>query len=369
MKSQPTHTLKVKNRIEETSDAVSFIFEIPEALRASFKYHSGQFVTLFLNVNGEELRRSYSLSTAPEVDRDFQITVKRVPDGRGSNFLCDQVFEGDHLEVTPPSGFFFRPERISYPCHFFLFAAGSGITPIFSILKHALSAHPENQVSLLFANRNQNQIIYSQQLEDYQKANSDRLEITLILSQPHSPWEGPSGRCTEVLVKNFYNSQLVKGEEHQVFTCGPSGFMDLVTSALHQIPVDENRIHLESFGDGPQPKIEQNHFDESGKVLIGDPSAPIAAPETLKAIINNEEIEIPIEPNLSILENLIEAGHNPPYSCMDGACMACMAKIKTGRIYQEDPGILTEENIEAGEVLTCQARALTKIVEVDYDDL
>lgn len=364
-----TRPLRVIQRIEETSDAVSFVLEIPDHLKSEFNYQSGQFVTLFLNINGEELRRSYSLSTAPNFDKDFQITVKRVENGKGSNFLCDKIHVGDVLNVTPPAGFFFEENEIQLPNHFFLFAAGSGVTPIFSILKYVLLAHPENRVSFLFANRSQNQIIYKQQLEEWLEKYPDRLQITHVLSQPEAPWEGPSGRCTEVLVKNFVKTQAVENENFECYICGPTGFMDLVKEGLEEANVEHQRIHIESFGDAPQIDMSDSNFNEEGKVVVGDALKPGERPKLLKAMLNGETLEVEVNKDLSLLENLIEQGHNPPYSCMDGACMACMAKLKKGRIYQDDPGILTEENLEAAEILTCQARPLSEVVEIDFDEL
>lgn len=363
-----TRDLKVKKRIEETPEAVSFVLDIPANLKEEFQYQAGQFVTLFLNVNGEDLRRSYSLSSSPLADQDFQITVKRVPQGRGSNFLCDQVREGDTLKVTPPSGFFFEESQIKTPCQFFLFAAGSGVTPIFSILKHALLSHPENKVAFLFANRSQSQTIYRQQIEEWSRKYPDRLTVTHVLSRPEAPWEGPSGRCTEKLVKNFFEIQKAS-ENFEVYICGPTGFMDLVQEGLNEAGVARQKIHIESFGDAPQADLSGTAFNEEGKVVVGDALTPGEKPEKLTALLNGEDIEIEVNPELSLLENLIEQGHNPPYSCMDGACMACMAKLKQGRVYQNDPGILTEENLEMREILTCQARPLSKNVVIDYDDL
>lgn len=368
MTQKLTRTLRVIQRIEETPDAVSFVLEIPDELKSEFKYQSGQFVTLFLKINGEDLRRSYSLSTAPNFDKDFQITVKRVEGGRGSNYLCDKVHVGDVLNVTPPAGFFFEPDQFKSPHHFFLFAAGSGVTPIFSILKYVLLAHPENKVSFLFANRSQNQIIYKELLEDWMKNYSDRLQVNHVLSQPEAPWEGPSGRCTEVLVKNFVKMQST-GKPFDCYICGPTGFMDLVKEGLEEAEVPSDKIHIESFGDAPSMDMRDSSFNEEGKVVVGEALKPGETPKTFRAVLDGEMIEVEVNKDLSLLENLIEQGHNPPYSCMDGACMACMGKLKKGRVYQDDPGILTEENLEAGEILTCQARALSEIVEVDYDDL
>ncbi len=145
--------------------------------------------------------------------------------------------------------------------------------------------------------------------------------------------------------------------------------MDLVREGLEEATIAKDKIHIESFGDAPQADLSATSFNEDGKVVVGAALRPGEQPKTLRALINGEDISIPADKNLSLLETLIEKGYNPPYSCMDGACMACMAKLKAGRVYQDDPGILTEENLEACEILTCQARPLSEDVFIDYDDL
>lgn len=357
-----TYPLKVSQKIEETSQATSFAFEIPDHLQPKFKYEPGQFVSLFLNVRGEEISRSYSLCSSPGVDAEFKITVKRVEGGRGSNYLCDQVNEGDTLKVTPPSGHFFKHKPETK--HFVLFGAGSGITPLFSILKYILTEKSEAHVTLVFANRSEDQIIYKDALQKWSDKYSNRLSIHHLLSQPSAAWEAPTSRITEGWLKAF--SKTLSQDPFEIYICGPDGYMDLVKQTLLSCDISPETIHQESFSTST-PAANKPKTDVDGKTLIGKASPEMADSYEVEVTLSGETKTFAIKKDDSILEALIEAGENPPYSCMDGACMACMGKVTEGLVMQEDPGILTQENIDVGECLTCQAKPRSKNTKVSYD--
>lgn len=369
-----TKPLKVLKKIRETSDACSIVLDIPREHATEFAYRPGQFVTLFLKVNGEELRRSYSLCTSPFHDTDFRITVKKVPGGRGSTFLVDQLNEGDVLNVTPPSGNFFTPPKELKGQHYVLFAAGSGITPVFSILKSMLKVQDQNQVTLVYCNRDEASIIYRAELNQWLSQFPQRLQVHHVLSSL-------GGRLDIEKLSHLWNDiQSQSKLNKEFYMCGPVPFMTLISDFCERSGVAKDRMHIESFGEMPMMKKIEAEAQSStgrsdseenipGRVYIGDAAVPGDSPGTLKAMCSGEALEVTANGKASILETLLAAGHNPPYSCMDGACMACMAKLVEGRVYQNDPGILTDENIERCEILTCQARPLSKVVRVDYDNL
>lgn len=363
-----TYKLKIKNKIQETADAFSLIFEIPSNLSTVFQYKPGQFVTLQLKLNGQVVRRSYSMASSPLTDSDFKITIKRVPNGLASNHLADHVSVGDELEVVPPAGHFFRPPLTLEPHHLFLFAAGSGITPLMSILKTVLAAN-SHKVTLVYANRYEDAIIFFKELEDLAETHKDRLRVIHILSQPGPQWTGYRGRCTEEVILQILD-QTQDPFPKEFYLCGPNGFMDLVEQTLKNRGVSKEAIHKESFASAEDLKASQAQITTPSheRVVIGRPEN-LEPCETLKVILNGEETEVPYSGDDSVLETLLNAGLNPPYSCMDGACMACMGKVKEGRVYQEDPGILTEDNLADHETLTCQARPATKKVVISYDDI
>ncbi len=380
-----TRPLKVAQKIMETPEACTLVLEIPPENRSEFNYKPGQFVTFFMDIDGEEIKRSYSLSTTPLVDSEFKVTIKRVPKGKGSTFLVDRIKEGETLKTTPPQGQFFKMPADLQPRHYFLYAGGSGITPIFSILKTVISMNPQNQVTLLYCNRGEDNIIYRQELEDWKSKHGDRFTLVHQLSQPSSAWAGAQGRVDERILTQLISEARGKNlsgpsgqlpEEH--YLCGPTSFMELIREQLTQIhKVKPELIHIESFGlpmppasasATPSSQVEDEVEDED-LTYIGQPKVPGEQPQVIVALLNGETCEVTANPDESILETLINAGFNPPYSCMEGACMACMAKVIEGRVVQDDPGILTEENISACEALTCQARPLSRRVQVDYDNL
>ncbi len=359
--------LKVTKRIQETPDAVSLVLQIPTELKQQFQYKAGQFVTFFMSIKGEPINRSYSLSTSPLVDEEFKITVRKIPGGRGSTFLCDQVKEGDTLLTSPPAGAFFKPPIDPNGVHYMLFAAGSGITPVFSILKTVLKASPKNSVTLTFGNRTEDNIIYRQEIDQMASEFSDRLKIIYVLTQPNSTWSGRTGRINGDIVKD-----VLKSEGHnrstEYYLCGPDEFMSNVRSALLDNNVNPEYIRQESFAqDLHKPSASDSNPEWT---YIGpDQDTTIESPETVIAILNGVTHELKAKKGQNILEALLESGAQPPYSCMDGACMACLGKVLEGRVYQEDPGILIDENFANCETLTCQAKPLSRIVKVTFDNL
>ena len=364
-----TKPLKVLKRIQETPEAVSLVLEIPEALKKQFTYTAGQFVTFFLTVNGERLNRSYSLSSSPSVDTEFKVTVKMVPNGRGSTFLCQDTSVGDILATTPPAGQFFKPSLEPRGTHYYLFAAGSGITPIFSIMKTVLKASSMNHVTLVFCNRDEDSIIYRRELDQWAKEYATRLDVIHTLTKPGPGWTGHTGRISPALISEVIDMPASGPTAREYYLCGPTEFMQTVKNSLLENGVDKDLIRIEDFGiDLHKPPAVPGVKVESNWTLIG-PADSNDGPEKIICELNGETTEVAAKPGQNILETLLEAGLQPPYSCMDGACMACMGKIIEGRVYQEDPGILMEDNIKKCESLTCQAKPLSRIVKVSYDNL
>ena len=315
-----------------------------------------------MDVKGEQISRSYSLSSAPEVDEDFQVTVKRVEGGKGSNFLCDHIQAGDTLKTAPPSGHFFK--SMDSTKHFVLFGGGSGITPLFSILKHVLKTKPDARVSLVYANRSEDQIIYKKELQQWATDHTSRLQIHHLLSQPSAAWELPTSKITSAWIGSFLG-EIDQGST-EFYICGPEGYMELCKNALLESSVAKERVHQESFATSI-PKSAQPATDIDGKTLIG--KSPSEEADTYKVSVTLQGVtkEFNVKKDETILEALIEAGENPPYSCMDGACMACMGKVESGLVMQEDPGILTQENIDVGECLTCQSKPRAQNSKITYD--
>lgn len=361
-----THRLRVIGKKQETADTFSFTLEIPPELKSKFKYEAGQFVSFFEKINGEDVRRSYSLSSAPH-DSDFTITVKRVPNGKMSNYLIDQIQDGDFLNTTPPAGLF-TLQKTNLSSHFVFFAAGSGITPILSMVKHLLTQTADSNVSLLYANRDEDSIIFHREIRELIRTFSQRFRVEYVLSSPKKDYKGFTGRLTPSQIQTFLG-ELKTNSQSVFFMCGPEGFMQTTEATLADCGFLKSQMHRESFhtpAHAPVPSSLSTD-QEDDAVYIGDRSAKKEVPETIDVQINGETHSIKYINGTTVLESAIEAQLNPPYSCMDGACMACIAKVEKGLVYQNDMGILTEDYIDQKECLTCQARPTSSSVKVSFD--
>jgi ring-1,2-phenylacetyl-CoA epoxidase subunit PaaE len=353
--------LVVSKTIAETSDAVSIVLSIPKEFAETFHYKPGQFVSFFLDINGQEVRRSYSLASSPDMDPDFKITVKLVPNGLGSTYLTQNVKVGDKLWVTPPAGLFTLPANFNAKKVVF-YAAGSGITPVYSILKSILLKHPETTCLLVYQNRNVTNSIYREELKELQSRFPSQLQIENIYSEAPADWTGLRGRLSANQIRDLL-VQHNAGIQSQHFMCGPDAFMSTIRETLEQLNVPKEKIHYESFTIST-PKSSAFQLDADA-IVIGDKD-DLSEPEQIEVLLDGETKVVPHHKNSTILESLLEAGMNPPYSCMDGACMACIAKVEKGAVYQNDLGILSDDNVAAKECLTCQARPATKKVRINF---
>ena len=385
-----SYPIKIKKKIKETKDSTSFIFEVPNEYKSLFHYSPAQFLTFDFQIKGKKFLRSYSLSSCPLLKEDLKTTVKRVKGGIISNFMIDHLKEGDTLLSRKPAGRFFKPPKNLKPKHYYLFAGGSGITPLFSIIKTILISDFKNKVVLFYANRDESSIIYHKELKEWRMRYKENFNVIHILSQEKQNWCNIYGRLETKHLEKYFSNILVNHSDHLYYLCGPVGFMETVQSFLEQNKVKKTHIRKESFLSVSQKKIlasnlktkKQNEEFSSApvKTLNSSESQPEvllkgknggdqkAHPETIRAIINKEEIEIPAQPDIPILEQLLSAGYSPPFSCLSGSCMSCLAVLKKGRIIQEERGILEDENLENYEILTCQAKPESQLVEVDYDN-
>lgn len=361
-KEQLTFPLKVSKKIQETEDTYSFQLEIPESEKDKFSYKAGQFVTFFMNINDQEVRRSYSLSSTPQ-DDFFQVSVKRVANGKGSNYLIDQINEGDKLYTTPPSGHFtLKQHNFS---ELTLVAAGSGITPVFSLLQESLSTS-DRKVSLIYTSRNEENIIFRKKLEELEKKHLT-FKVTHYLTQPSGSWSGKTGRLDSPSLIELLKDA---NKDTEYYLCGPEELMNLTKEVLTRLNIPKEQVHHELFT-SPNETTKNDStasINTEGLNIIGE-SSNLNTPETIEVLLDGETHQVKYNDEDSILEALLGNSLNPPYSCMDGTCMACMGVVTSGTVGQEDLGILTEENIEANECLTCQAKPLSSSVKIDFDNI
>lgn len=374
-----TYPLTIKKKIQETQDSVSLLLSVPPQYKQIFVYTPAQFLTFYFRINNILYRRSYSISSSPLADEALQTTVKRVKGGIVSNHIIDHLQEGNQIMSRQPAGKFFKPPKDLKPKHYYLFAGGSGITPIFSIIKTVLLSDPKNYITLFYANRNESSIIYQQELSNWQTHYSS-FQIHHILSRPQDKWCTIRERLNPQILEKYLTILPSSHLTSLFYLCGPTGLMKTVEGFLQKKKVDKKQIHKESFFSATSlratkpPQITTSataSSTSSGIVITGQKGAgevdQLNDTRLIKAVIGGEKIEISAKPNLPILEQLLAGGYSPPFSCLSGSCMSCLAVLKKGRIKQEERGILEDSNIQRHEMLTCQAKPESQVVEVDYD--
>lgn len=348
------NSLQVADVVRETPDAVSVAFKVPDHLRKEYTFKQGQYLTLKFKINGEELRRSYSICSS-YYENELRVAVKKVKDGRVSTHIFNQLKSGDVIEVMTPMGNFFTEMNSSNKKTYVLFAGGSGITPMFSILKTVLKDEPQSRIILFYGNNDESSIIFKKKLEELAVANSDRLNIIHILNEaPAGHPETLRGMMTKEkdieLIKNYVDQHST----NEYFICGPGPMMDNVVAALKELKVDEARIHIEYFSTPVNPE----------EIKL---SADIAKGAVATIIIDGEEHEIELKENEAILEAALRVGLDAPYACQGGSCCTCRALLQAGKVEMAVNYALSASEVKQGFILTCQSRPTTPSVVVNYD--
>lgn len=385
------YSLKVLKKIKEAADVVSIQLEVLKPLEDLFLYQPGQFIGLRAQINGEKIGRSYSLSSSPQ-DPFLQITLKKLPEGKMSSYLVDHVQEGDSLIVTPPEGQFLvhGDQR-----HHIMFAAGSGIAPILSMIQSILqeqkpySSEKRSKVTLFYSNKSEEHIIFKSLLLDLQKSFEEfRIYWSFTQKKPTDTQMykvytlGKEGKKEPSVFLGRIDKKFLKRHfllwqsllEPIFYLCGPEDFMDFIQSFLGFNGYDHMQIRKESFG----PKNPENSNNEEdivfvvgtdGQVKRSDISCEDSQEvcEKILAEIDFENCEVTPNVEESILEALLREGFDPPYSCLDGHCLTCQCVIKEGAIRMRDTGMLNEEDYASGRALSCQAIPLTNKVKVQYE--
>jgi len=242
------HKLKVADVRKETADCVSIAFNVPAELKEEYKYIQGQYLTFKLNVKGEEIRRSYSLCSSPTTETELRVAVKKVKDGRGSGLLNSSIKVGDELEVMTPMGTFHSPMNAANAKNYVLFAGGSGITPMFSIVKTALNTEPKSTIQLFYGNMNEESVIFKRQLDELAASNASRLSIIHILDKPSSSIDDlHKGIMSEEKIKSLITKYVDLKKDNEFFICGPGPMMDNAKNVLESLKVDKSKIHIEYF--------------------------------------------------------------------------------------------------------------------------
>jgi 3-ketosteroid 9alpha-monooxygenase subunit B len=335
------HELRVVDVVAETADSCSLVLEVP----AEFRYAPGQFLTLRVPGADESVARCYSLSSSPHSDEAPKVTVKRVAGGRASNWICDHISAGSVVETLSPAGTF---TPLMLDADFLLFAGGSGITPVISILKSVLCAGT-GRVVLIYANQDERSVIFADELAQLARAHPSRL---LVIHWLASVQGLPQTTQLREIARPY--------SDREVFLCGPEPFMAAVTDTLRQLDVPRERVHVERFVS-----------------LQGDPFRPTDNSESpAPDAEGTATVEVDLDGTVSVhewprnrplLDALLDAGLDAPYSCRAGACSACACLVVDGEVKMLRNDVLEEEDLAGGYVLACQAVPLSNTVKVSYD--
>ncbi|EPL15582.1 ferredoxin--NADP reductase [Pseudomonas sp. CF161] len=337
------HRLRVADVIEETHDSKSIVFAEPTQ-RSAFAYKPGQFLTLRIPAQGQTVARCYSLASSPGADSALKVTIKRVQGGVGSNWVCDHLRTGDIVEVLPPAGIFCPT---SLAVDFLLFAGGSGITPVMSILKACL-LQGTGRVLLFYANRDERSVIFRDELQRLARDYPHRLTVIHWL-------ESVQGRPTLEQLAGVAQAHV----DSHAFVCGPGPFMDAVEGALLALNVDRARIHVERFAS----------LNSDPGVLAKVPAVrPEGAPRTeLTAQLDGVTHELSWAPEAVLLDTLLSAGVMAPFSCREGRCSACVCRVTEGEVSMLHNEVLGQDDLADGCVLACQARPVSTRVCISFD--
>ncbi len=369
------HALKVRDIIRETSEAITIVFEKPAQ---EMSYESGQFLTLILPMEGKEIRRSYSLCTSPLIDPHPSVTVKRVASGKVSNYLNDTLKPGDTLQVMEPKGTFITPMHVDNQRHVVMFGGGSGITPLISLIKSLLHSEPHSRVSLIYANRSEETIIFKNQLEALQKQYPGHFHVLHVLEEPSKGFACTPGMVTADRVPELLSQLPYQEPQTEYFLCGPQGMMDEVMKALRAMKIGPRLIHKESFVAGPNQKKEpaavaadadtQAGWDTGTSVgAFGNTHKPVTEAHEVTIRYEGETYRFVVAPESSILQTALALDIDLPYSCQSGLCTACMGKCTSGRMKLDEEDSLTEEDLKEGFVLTCVGHPLTSDVVIEIE--
>ena len=330
------HSLTVADVVDETADTRSFVLEIPSGLEEAFAYTAGQFCTFRATIDGEPVVRCYSMSSSPDTPDLFTTTVKRVPGGRMSNWMNDNLAAGDTIDVLRPSGLFVLQET---DAPVVAFAGGSGITPVISIVKSAL-ATTDRRIRLVYANRSADSVIFADELERLSSASGGRLSI-------HHHLDSERGFLDAAQCAAFVGDD----SEADFYLCGPGPYMDAVAAGLSTLLVLPDKVFIERFV-LPEP------------VPAGD---DVSVTESLVIRLEQRETTLDYNAGDTVLEAARRGGLVPPFSCEQGNCATCMAHLEEGTVTMRVNNALSADEVDEGWVLTCQSLPTAPKVVVDYD--
>lgn len=351
------HKLKIKAVKKETPDCVSIAFTVPEDLQQIFLFEQGQNITLKQLLDGEEIRRSYSICSAA-FENELKVAVKKVDGGKFSSYANDILKAGDEIEVLPPTGKFNTKLQSTNKKNYLAFAAGSGITPVLSIIKTTLQTEPQSSFTLVFGNRSRSSIIFFEELEGLKNKYLQRFNFINILSREKTDAPINYGRIDPQKLTDL-NKLINYNSIDDFFICGPEEMIFCIKDFLVQQGIDQKKIHFELFTTPGQKNIKKvqrtEHKDNGPKSKI-----------TVKLDGRSFDFDLGFN-NDTILDAALKQGADLPFACKGGVCCTCKAKLLEGQVQMEVNWGLEQEEVEQGFILTCQSHPTTEKVVVDFD--
>ncbi|MDX1652140.1 MAG: 1,2-phenylacetyl-CoA epoxidase subunit PaaE [Brumimicrobium sp.] len=351
--------LEIADIRNETEDTVSVAFEVPEDLKDKYIFKPGQYLTFKKKINGEDLRRSYSICTSP-LENELRVAIKKVPNGRFSTFANEQLKSGDKIEVMTPTGNFTTSLDAKTDKSFVFFAAGSGITPVMSLIKSILTQSPKSDVTLFYGNKGIDSVIFREELESLKNQFMNNFRLIHVFSRESIGNKLQKGRLDEEKIELLYKAFLDGQSVDEVFVCGPEPIIFAVKESFEKLGFDKNKVHFELFTTPVRgEKKEHHHRDHEQQQLNAN----------VKVILDGEQTLLQLDSaGESILEAAQKAGADVPFACKGGVCCTCKAKILEGSAKMDVNYALEEDEVEAGYILTCQAHPTSEQLVVSYDD-
>ena len=345
------HSLSIKEIIKETSSAVSILFDVPEDLKKTFSFKAGQYVTVRTQINDEDVRRAYSICSS-EKSGDLKIAVKAIEKGLFSNHAYNTLKNGDVLEVAPPEGNFLLDTDQNNVKRYLSFTAGSGITPIFSMIKTVLENEPKSTFTLVYGNKTADETIFKAELDALSKEFIARLNIKYVFSQEENSG-ALQGRINKQVVNYIVREKFNHLNFDAFFLCGPEEMIQEVSKTLTEDGFSEENINYELFFSSADTK-DVNTADGVSEITV---------------LVDDEETTFTMDQKDTILAASLRHNIDAPYSCQGGVCSSCMGKVTEGHAMMTSNSILTDDEIEEGLVLTCQAHPTTAKISIDFDDV
>lgn len=346
--------LTIKSITPQTEQAICIAFDVSAELQADFQYQAGQHLTIRHLTDAGEIRRCYSICS--DHNEDMSIAIKKVDQGQFSNWANDHLKIGDQLEVMPPQGVFFQKAAKVGGKNFLGFAAGSGITPILSIVKTVLLQQEDANFTLIYGNRTWKQTMFAEQIMDLKDRFKNRFQLVNVFSREMNDSALFNGRIDAEKLQSLFKADLINADFDHCFACGPDEMMDAIETVLPELGIEHSKIHTERFNTGTAKKATVEQIESRNE-------------EKVNIVLDGRELIIEVsKEDDSILDAALRAGADLPYACKGGVCATCKCKVLEGQVDMAINYSLEPEEVERGYVLSCQARPVTSNVRISFDD-